>query len=150
MVAMHGIPNARHVTRIFKPRVRAVADNATGGALAMAEEKAPAEERKNLQVRVAPDYALRVAALARALGHASVADFIKKLLDDALANAQTSIDDLKQQVVNRYTAMAQAEIAALDGWAAGLESVNAAPAMLGDDADAPAGAQTTSGVDAKG
>ncbi|WP_418005005.1 hypothetical protein ACNO8X_08985 [Mycobacterium sp. PDNC021] len=115
----------------------------------MAEEKAPAEERKNLQVRVAPEYALRVAALARALGHASVADFIKKLLDDALANAQTSIDDLKQQVATRYAAMAEAEIAALDGWAAGLESVQADPVMLGDDADAPTGVEAAAEAESK-
>lgn len=59
-----------------------------------ADEK---EKPKNLQVRVDASYQKRIAALASALGYASVADLIKHLLDEQLNNAQNTFNTLKQK-----------------------------------------------------
>jgi hypothetical protein len=65
----------------------------------MPAAKSPEDKRdKNLQIRVDSDTHGRVVALSQAMGYARVADFIRDLIDDALADAQTKIDQLKASV----------------------------------------------------
>lgn len=66
----------------------------------MPAQKLPPEAKKdkNLQTRVDIEYYGAVVALSEALGYAHVADFLRDLVDDALANAQAKIAKRQEEL----------------------------------------------------
>lgn len=66
----------------------------------MPAQKLPPEvkKEKNLQTRVDVEYYGRVLALSEALGYRRVADFVRDLVDQALADAEKKIADRQDEL----------------------------------------------------
>lgn len=74
--------------------------------------------QKNIQVRVDTAKWDRVSALAKAMGHEHVSEFVEELIDQALDDAQNRINQLKARVQQQNADRLKAQIAALDALAA--------------------------------
>lgn len=66
----------------------------------MPAPKLPPEAKKDQKLQVSVDITTygRFVALAEALGHEHVADFLRALVDDALANAKAKIEKRQEEL----------------------------------------------------